>query len=141
MKRLSILPALLIVSMLFIGASAKRSASDPQIYSVIVGVSRYNDASITFLKYAHRDAEAYRNFLESPKGGNVPSENIILLTNERATRGAIIKGLREMFNKATEEDVVIFSSPGMGFLILRSPPTFTSLLMIPMMKIIQVPHC
>jgi hypothetical protein len=114
MKRLSIFPALLIVIMIAVGASYRTMPADPQIYAVIVGVSRYNDAEIAVLKYAHRDAEAFAGFLGSSKGGRVAPENIVLLTNEQATRGAIIKGLRQMFNKATDEDVVIFFFSGHG---------------------------
>src|SRR5258707_14253127 len=84
--------------------SAKRHKPDgPQTYAVIVGVSSFYDSHITALHYAHRDAEAFRSFLESPRGGSIPDENIALLTNERPTRASIVKNMRDFFDRATPE--------------------------------------
>jgi hypothetical protein len=35
-------------------------------YVVVIGISDYQDAEIPDLKFAHRDAEAFANFLRSP---------------------------------------------------------------------------
>jgi uncharacterized caspase-like protein len=115
MKKLFMPAFCLMASLVFISSAITKRADDkPKMFAVIVGISKYSDPNITFLKYSHRDAEAYRSFLESPKGGGIPSENIVLLTNERATRSVILKALREMFNKASDEDVVIFFFSGHG---------------------------
>ena len=83
-------------------------------YAVIVGVSQYNDRAINGLRFAHKDAELYKSFLQSPKGGSIPEQNIVLLTNEKATRSTIMKSVRNLFSNATEEDVVIFYYSGHG---------------------------
>src|SRR5262245_11158890 len=53
--------------------------------AVVVGISSYQN--ISKLRFAHRDAEAFAQFLISPAGGKLPEENIKLLTNEKATMG------------------------------------------------------
>lgn len=58
-------------------------------YALVVGISDYADPGITDLQFAHRDAEAFYNYLISPDGGDVPSTNIRLLLNDHATMAAI----------------------------------------------------
>jgi len=65
-------------------ASANESKSGSN-YAMIVGISRYK--YIRPLTYADKDAELFRDFLQSPGGGNMPEENIFLLLNEEAQAG------------------------------------------------------
>ncbi len=51
-------------------------------YSIIFGVSNY--PGLTPLKYADKDAQLFRDFLETPAGGNTKPENIFFRTNEKA---------------------------------------------------------
>jgi hypothetical protein len=46
-------------------------------------------------------------FLRSPRGGGLPFENIVLLTNEMATTAAIRKGLQGFLKRATKNDTVL----------------------------------
>jgi hypothetical protein len=46
-------------------------------YAVVVGINRY--PGIRDLTYARTDAEAFRNWLVSPKGGQLPEENVVLV--------------------------------------------------------------
>jgi tetratricopeptide (TPR) repeat protein len=78
----------------------------PQMWAVVVGISKYQDQSIN-LKYADKDAKAIHDFLASPYGGALDSEHLTLLTNENATRANIIKALTEKFYRAFETDMVI----------------------------------
>jgi len=78
----------------------------PQVWAVIVGVSQYKDGKMN-LKFADKDAYEFYNFLKSPQGGGLSEDHISLLTNEKATRGNIIKALNEKFYRAFEEDMVI----------------------------------
>jgi len=108
MKKTALL-LLLLALPVFLFIRAKRVlVATPKTYAVVVGISSFQNPGITELRYAHRDAEAFRSFLESPIGGAIPPENIALLTNERATRAAIIKNMRALFDQATANDVVIF---------------------------------
>ncbi|MBK5270279.1 MAG: caspase family protein [Bacteroidia bacterium] len=55
----------------------------PQTFAIIMGVSRYK--FVRPLAYADKDAELFRDYLKSPGGGNVSSNNIFCLLNEEAS--------------------------------------------------------
>lgn len=54
----------------------------PQTFAIIMGISKYK--YVRPLTYADKDAEMFRDFLQSPGGGNVKEENIFALLNENA---------------------------------------------------------
>jgi tetratricopeptide (TPR) repeat protein len=78
-----------------------------KMWAVIVGVSKFKNSEMN-LQYADRDALSYAEFLRSPNGGALPDEQIIVLTNEKATRSEIIKELGERFTQAMEGDIILF---------------------------------
>jgi len=82
------------------------------VRAIIVGVSSYKN--IQKLQYAHSDAYSFYKYLISPAGGNVDSNNIILLLNDKATAGKIYAALEEMLEMAKEGDEVIFYFSGHG---------------------------
>ncbi|MGH8657403.1 MAG: caspase family protein [Gammaproteobacteria bacterium] len=83
-------------------------------YALIVGIGRFRNVPGGTLKYASKDAEDLYRYLIDPHGGNFPEENVILLQNEAATRGAIEAALAEMKARLSEDDlfVLYFSSHG-----------------------------
>jgi len=56
-----------------------------ETYAIIFGISNY--PGLPPLKYADKDAELFRDFLETPGGGNTKPENIFFRTNEQAKAG------------------------------------------------------
>lgn len=80
--------------------------------AVIVGISSY--LNITKLRFAHRDAEAFAEFLRSPAGGNVPEDRIKLLTNEKATQGGIAGALTWLMMESQTGDLAIIYFSGHG---------------------------
>jgi uncharacterized caspase-like protein len=54
------------------------------------------------------------DFYTSPNGGGVPKENIYLLTNEKATKKAILQTTTQVFEKAQAQDLVVFYFAGHG---------------------------
>jgi serine/threonine protein phosphatase PrpC len=84
-------------------------------YAVVVGIADYKitDYRTGDLKFADKDALRFADFLKSPVGGNVPNQNIKVLTNKVATQREILKAL-QLFEKATEQDRVIFYFSGHG---------------------------
>lgn len=84
-------------------------------YAVIVGVSNYENFSYGKgdLRYSSRDAQLFYNYMVSPNGGKIPINQTILLTDERATKSLIMNALL-IFEKANEEDRVIFFFSGHG---------------------------
>lgn len=82
--------------------------------ALVVGVSDYQDAGIPDLSYAHRDAEAFAEFLQSKAGGSLGSQQLRLLVNRQATMAAIQAGLEWMMQTAKAGDRVLFYFSGHG---------------------------
>lgn len=104
------LPFLALPAQAQIGAMAGKGAAR----AVIVGISDYEDERIPRLKFAHRDAQAMADFLQSGAGGKLPAENIRLLLNEKATRGEIAVALYWLVeqSKAGDRAIIYFSGHG-----------------------------
>jgi tetratricopeptide (TPR) repeat protein len=85
-------------------------------WAVVVGVSRYADAGINSLHYADADAQAFYEFLRSPRagGGGFADENIRLLLNDHATYREIRSALFTFLKGATEDDEVVIYFAGHG---------------------------
>ncbi|MCE7059229.1 caspase family protein [Dyadobacter sp. CY343] len=84
-------------------------------YAVVVGISNYQkfQPSNGDLRYASRDAQLFYNYLTKATNELVPRENVILLTDEMATKGNMLAAM-EIFSKALPEDRVIFYFSGHG---------------------------
>jgi uncharacterized caspase-like protein len=87
-----------------------------QRWAVVVGISRYKHGGpdLANLRYADRDAEAFYEFLISPRGANFPKSNIRFLTNEKATLANLKDALYVFLQNAIEEDLVIIYFAGHG---------------------------
>ncbi|MCB0534281.1 MAG: caspase family protein [Lewinellaceae bacterium] len=95
--------------------SAEASAkADGTTRAVVVGISDYQDPAIPDLKYADRDAAAFAAWLQSPAGGNIPKENILLHTNKAATNAQMILSLDWLIieSKAGDRAFIYFSGHG-----------------------------
>lgn len=82
--------------------------------AVVIGISTYEHEHIQDLNYAHRDAEAFVQWLKSPAGGSVPEDNIRLLLNEKATIGGFVAAfgwLRE-HTQPNDRAFIFFSGHG-----------------------------
>ena len=85
--------------------------------AVVVGISDYQDPTIPDLRFAHRDAEAFANFLRSSRGlgsGSLDNDHLKVLTNEQATAGRIAEALGALVEQAKEGDQVIIYFSGHG---------------------------
>lgn len=56
-------------------------------YALLIGVSNYEH--VPSLQYADKDAETFAELLAKPLGGGLKPEQILLLTNEKATRAGV----------------------------------------------------
>lgn len=83
-------------------------------YAVIVGISDYQDSGIPKLRFAHKDAEAFANFLRSEAGGKLGVDNIKIFLNQEATRGKFIMALDWLQEVAKENDKIIIYFSGHG---------------------------
>ncbi|WP_437532683.1 caspase family protein [Sorangium sp. So ce726] len=73
-------------------------------WAVIVGISRYKDASLN-LHYAARDAEDLDKLLKT--GCGFKSTNVQLLLDEQATTARITWALRSFLKKAATDDIIV----------------------------------
>ncbi len=77
----------------------------PTIRSLVVGVSKYQDTSLT-LKYARNDAELVSDFLVGPCVG-IQREHLRTLYDQDATRENVIGALSELLKRSGKDDLVI----------------------------------
>ncbi|MCB0535736.1 MAG: caspase family protein, partial [Saprospiraceae bacterium] len=93
-----------------IGAMANKDTTR----AVIVGISDYQDEGIPPLRFAHRDALAMADFLQSTSGGNVAPEHIKLLMNKDATRGEVTTAFYWLDEETQPGDRAIIYFSGHG---------------------------
>src|SRR5499426_837539 len=80
-----------------------------KLWAVVIGVSRYKNLDPkSQLEFAHRDAEAFANFLRSPNGGGFPSSHLTLLTNQAATLSAVRSALGTTLPRSAEPNDIVF---------------------------------
>jgi tetratricopeptide (TPR) repeat protein len=95
-------------------------------YALIVGISKYKqDPPVTSLQFADKDADSFAELLQKPIAGELAaSDQIRVLTNERATRAAIDDSVRD-FGKlkgAAESTLIIFIAAHGVFLKTEEDP-------------------
>ena len=80
-----------------------------KVYALLIGISKYERLpKEVWLNYAHEDALLFYRFLRSPRGGAIPKENIILLTDEHATTPAIRNAFETLLKvRAAKNDSII----------------------------------
>ncbi len=87
-----------------------------QKYALIIGISRYknNFRGIRNLKYADVDARSIHEFLQQPAAGGFSRENMLLLSNERATLGRIREAVTNFIARASVNDLLLIFFAGHG---------------------------
>lgn len=93
-----------------VGTNAESGAT----WAVVAGISDYQNDGIPRLKYAHRDAELFARYLQSPAGGSLDNEHLTLLLNEQATGSEVALALFDLIKKVREGDQVIIYFSGHG---------------------------
>ena len=105
-----------ILLLLFLIVVGPIAYSYENTYAIVIGVADYKNYSSYSgdLTYTINDARKFYDFLRSKKGGAVPSENIVFLTDARASKANIIAKAKALFSKAQKNDRVIFYFSGHG---------------------------
>src|ERR1044072_6060131 len=87
-----------------------------KLWAVVIGVSSYKNLTPEQqLKFAHRDAQAFAEFLKSPNGGGFPASQLKLLVNQEATISAMRSALGTVLPREAEpDDVVVIFFAGHG---------------------------
>lgn len=81
-------------------------------YAIIIGISDYK--LVPDLQFAHKDAQAFEEFLLSDAGGKVPRANIETFLNENAVRSNVGDAISVIARKAKPGDRVWFFFAGHG---------------------------
>jgi tetratricopeptide (TPR) repeat protein len=97
-----------------LNAQVKPLSKSSSTYAVVIGISDYQDAAIPDLRFAHKDAEAFANYLRSPAGGSLDEDHLKVLTNDQATAGRIAEALDGLVEQVREGDLVIIYFSGHG---------------------------
>lgn len=86
----------------------------PTLYVLAIGISKYRDDSMS-LDYPAKDAKDFVDVLKLQKGRLYGDVQIVILTNEQATRQAVLENLAKMKNRVRENDVGVLFIAGHGF--------------------------
>lgn len=95
-------------------SNTSRSVNHPNVYALVVGISKYLQKDIPELQFADRDARVFADYLKSKAGGSVPAENIQLLINEEATTSAVYDAIYWLKKSCTKDDIVFIYFSGHG---------------------------
>jgi len=99
--------------------------SHGKTYALLIGVNSYTEGNS--LQFAANDAEAFKSFLMSPRGGLVAEDQIAPLQNDKATKDGINEAVLRLEKKALEgkalgdENTLIIFLAGHGALIKDKP--------------------
>ncbi len=95
---------------------AAEIAPDAKTYALLIGVSKYQKLpQDLWLKYADADAKSFSEQLASLRGGGVPPENMVVLTNEQATTAAVRNAFQSFLKtRAGSKDTVFVMVAGHG---------------------------
>jgi protein O-mannosyl-transferase len=97
-----------------VSAATAAAQTSGQTYALLVGISKYAKPELS-LQFADADASVFSKLLESPLGGGVPSGNVMLLTDEKATTAAVRNGFQDFLKRrAGKNDTVIILIAGHG---------------------------
>jgi hypothetical protein len=85
-------------------------------YALVVGISQYknNLNGIRNLEFADIDARSIYAFLQEPRAGGFPREDMLMLNNEQATIAQIRAALTTFIAKPSEDDLLLIFVAGHG---------------------------
>src|SRR5262249_52873594 len=66
-------------------------------WAVVIGLSRFADASVPPLKYCAKDAQDFYDYLTDPNQGHFEKDHVKLLVNEDATKINIMDVIGDSF--------------------------------------------
>ena len=83
-------------------------------YALLVGISKYSKPELA-LQFANADATVFGKLLASPRGGALPPDQILTLTDEKATTAAVRNGFHDFLDRrAGKQDTVVLLIAGHG---------------------------
>lgn len=91
-------------------AQGGAAASGAKTWALLVGVSQYNNDQISGLNFPAKDAAGLKEALLDPTIGGLKPDQLLLLTNEKATRANIQDGVNNFLKKNVKpgDKVIVF---------------------------------
>jgi uncharacterized caspase-like protein len=106
-----LLPAILLACSLH----AADAPPDAKTFALVVGISKYQKLpQDLWLQYPDADAKSFAQHLASGRGGSVPPDQMLLLTNEQATTAALHEAFRTFLKRPGKNDTVFILLAGHG---------------------------
>lgn len=88
---------------------AAEISPDAKTYGLLIGISKYQKVSQDLWpQFADADAKTFSQHLASPRGGAVPADQVIVLTNEEATTAAVRNGFQTILRQRAGKKDTIF---------------------------------
>jgi hypothetical protein len=100
-------------------------SNETDVHAVVVGVSDYKN--IRELKFAHRDAIAFADFISQNRYW-FNNKEVSLLINENATAGNILAAMQQQLNNIDSSDLFIFYFAGHGDVETKTDREYSYLL-------------
>src|SRR5580704_10848582 len=95
-------------------AATAAAGTGGKTYALLVGISKYQKPELS-LQFADADANVFGQLLQSPRGGGLMPDNVLLLTDEKATTAAVRNGFQDFLKRrAGKNDTVIILIAGHG---------------------------
>jgi tetratricopeptide (TPR) repeat protein len=97
-----------------VAAATAAAGTGGKTYALLVGISKYQKPELS-LQFADADASVFGQLLQSPRGGGLMPDNVLLLTDEKATTAAVRNGFQDFLKRrAGKNDTVIILIAGHG---------------------------
>jgi len=90
--------------------------STPQIWALAVGVAEYENTTVPPIKYPDNDAFGMFAFWKSPNGGALDEKHVRVITDDAATKKAVVQNIESLFYKAQHDDLAILFFSGHGLI-------------------------
>jgi uncharacterized caspase-like protein len=91
------------------GLNAAEIPPGAKTFALVVGISKYQKLpQDLWLQYADADAKAIGRHLASPRGGGVPADQMLLLTNEQATTATLRSAFQTFLKTRPGKDDTVY---------------------------------
>jgi uncharacterized caspase-like protein len=88
---------------------AAEGPAGAKTYALVIGISRYEKLpQDLWLQYPEADAKAFSDHLASPRGGSVPPDRMLVLTNEHATTASVRNAFRTFLKTGPGRNDTVF---------------------------------
>jgi tetratricopeptide (TPR) repeat protein len=106
---------------------AAEISPDAKVYGLMIGISKYqNLPKELWLQFADADAKTFSQHLASARGGGIPGDQMVVLTNEDATTAAVRNAFQTFLrNRAGSKDTVYILIAGHGVVDTRGAYVLT----------------